>query len=526
MQNRCSYCHVKGHNRASCPVRKAKVAELRAKKEAGEMRGVLKRLQSRSWAEEIENEKNALEEISREAEDMDSKCKVINKVLERRQSELVELDKQIDSAPVEPINISAIRTSIESFESETKDNIKNKITSLDSKKQKEELATELGIELSHIPIDKLNKLRDRVKEIKTEKAKLESKHKLVSSQYENQEKKEKLLDGIPCGNKFPNCKFICDANKAMEGLPQLKEEAQELAERLHGLTEKLLIMDLSEIEEQLKKYDKLQGRINKSTAEAKQLGHRIEKYDLTNERIKSDLQGLRRKEALYEENKETIENLGTLCKERISLKKMISNKEKEIKSCKERLQHLFIEQGSTQTTMKALEENQQELEIMEKQWTAYDLFMQCVHPNGIPYNIIKRSLPLINEEIAKVLANIVEFEVFFDNADGKLDIYIKHPNYGPRPMSMGSGAEKTIAAMAIRLALISITNLPKSELFILDEPATALDQEHMEGFIRLLDMIKNQFKTVILISHLDSLKDVVDMTIDIQREGSYAKVRI
>ena len=163
---------------------------------------------------------------------------------------------------------------------------------------------------------------------------------------------------------------------------------------------------------------------------------------------------------------------------------------------------------------------------MEAQWTAYDLFMQCMHPNGIPYNIIKHSLPVVNEEIAKVLANIVEFETFFDNQDGKLDIYIKHPNYDPRPLSMGSGAEKTIAAMAIRLALISITNLPKSELFILDEPATALDQEHMEGYIRLLDMIKNQFKTVILISHLDSLKDVVDMTIDIQREGSYAKVRI
>ena len=32
---------------------------------------------------------------------------------------------------------------------------------------------------------------------------------------------------------------------------------------------------------------------------------------------------------------------------------------------------------------------------------------------------------------------------------------------------MGSGAEKTIAAMAIRLGLISIKNLPKSELFIL-----------------------------------------------------------
>ena len=91
---------------------------------------------------------------------------------------------------------------------------------------------------------------------------------------------------------------------------------------------------------------------------------------------------------------------------------------------------------------------------------------------------------------------------------------------------MGSGAEKTLASMAIRLALISITNLPKSELFILDEPATALDQEHMEGFTRLLRLIKNQFKTVILISHLDSLKDVVDKTIDIDKVDGYANVRI
>tara|TARA_Y100000592_G_scaffold3462_1_gene5020 strand:- start:1208 stop:1354 length:147 start_codon:yes stop_codon:yes gene_type:complete len=48
----------------------------------------------------------------------------------------------------------------------------------------------------------------------------------------------------------------------------------------------------------------------------------------------------------------------------------------------------------------------------------------------------------------------------------------------------------------------------------------------MEGLIRLLQMIKNQFKTVILISHLDSLKDVVDMTIDIEKVDGFAKVRI
>jgi DNA repair exonuclease SbcCD ATPase subunit len=41
-----------------------------------------------------------------------------------------------------------------------------------------------------------------------------------------------------------------------------------------------------------------------------------------------------------------------------------------------------------------------------------------------------------------------------------------------------------------------------------------------------LRLIKNQFKTVILISHLDSLKDVVDMTIDINKIDGYASVNI
>jgi len=91
-------------------------------------------------------------------------------------------------------------------------------------------------------------------------------------------------------------------------------------------------------------------------------------------------------------------------------------------------------------------------------------------------------------------------------------------------MEMGSGAEKTIAAMAIRLALLSVSSLPKSDIFILDEPGTSLDAENMDGFIHILDLVKSYFKTVFLISHLDSLKDCVDMQITIDKNGDYAHV--
>ena len=123
-----------------------------------------------------------------------------------------------------------------------------------------------------------------------------------------------------------------------------------------------------------------------------------------------------------------------------------------------------------------------------------------------------------------MLTNIVEFEIFFESEDKKLDIFIKHPQYEPRPIEMGSGAEKTIAAMAIRLALLSVSNLPKSNIFIMDEPATALDAENMDGFVRILDMVKNYYQTILLISHVDSLKDVADIAIDIEKKRGFAHV--
>ena len=142
----------------------------------------------------------------------------------------------------------------------------------------------------------------------------------------------------------------------------------------------------------------------------------------------------------------------------------------------------------------------------------------------ISYDIIKKKLPVINNEIAKVIANVVEFEVFFENEGKHLKVLIKHPKHEPRQIEMGSGAEKTIAAMAIRLALLSVSSLPKSNIFILDEPGTALDADNMDGFVRILELVRSYFKTVLLISHLDSLKDCVYVQITIDKKDGYAFV--
>jgi len=226
----------------------------------------------------------------------------------------------------------------------------------------------------------------------------------------------------------------------------------------------------------------------------------------------------------YNQNKKVIDGLEKLINERKTYENKIETKKDKIHACDEETLELVKQIGSYEEKVASLKQQHQEYKDLQNDYAAYDMLMQCMHPNGIAYDIIKKKIPVINQEIAKVLANIVEFEVFFETGGNKLDIFIKHPKHDERPIEMASGAEKTMGAMAIRLALLSVSSLPKSDLFILDEPGTALDEENMEGFIRILELIKVYFKNVLLISHLDSLKDCVDMQIVIEKKKGYAKV--
>ena len=228
------------------------------------------------------------------------------------------------------------------------------------------------------------------------------------------------------------------------------------------------------------------------------------------------------KETAYEENREAIENLEALITEQKTVGSLISGRTRDLNGCKTKINNLNRKVGSLEQKVENIKEQKQEFVDLREQFSAYDLYMRCMHPNGIAYDVIKKKLPVINQEIAKVLANLTNFEVLFEENGNKLEILIKHPAHEPRPLSMASGAEKTMAAMAIRLAFLSVSNLPTSDIMVLDEPGTALDEDHLQSFTQLLDMIKGYFKTTLLISHLDSLKDIADMTLDITRKNDYA----
>jgi DNA repair exonuclease SbcCD ATPase subunit len=495
-----------------------------AKEDIVDLRGALKSLEGKEFDEETKKAAKDLVWNQEQTEEHEAKCAQYKETIEELQSEVGELDEKISSIPAEIINIIDVKESISKHE-ELIESLKEVNKEVSKKIDLNQIYYEkIEAFLETFDIQEYRGKKDVIIAKRAELTQFIADLGIESDKKTRYIKKERLLNEVPCGSEFSHCKFIKDAYKAVGLMTESTQKIADLSIAINQKGEEIRGMDCDQVDDYIDKYTQVLEKKNTTATELAndQINFEKNKAELARQDI--SLVELRKKEGEYEENRETIENLETLNKEKKDKNKRLRKHQQELKACNEEILEFYKEHGSLEQKLNNLLEQQRELAELREEYAAYDLFMRCMHSNGISYDIIKKKLPIVNEEISKVLANVVDFEVFFDDDGKKLDIYLKHPKHDARPIEMGSGAEKTIAAMAMRLALLSVSSLPKSNIFILDEPATALDAENMDGFVRILEMVKNYYQTVFLISHVDSLKDIADITIDIDKKDGYAFV--
>ena len=496
----------------------------KAKEDAADMKGALKLLEGKEYDTDISDTTEALEQNFTAKDKQERKCRKYSEAITKTENIIIEIEQKIGSIPAEIINIVEVKEQQISKQKEI-ECLRDEIHQL-----KEECKTKRA---SHKRIKEvlddfdIESLREHQQEIDRKKVVLEGTNQTIEQQeyrLTQNKNKVKLLLEVPCGDEYSSCKFIKDAYKAQgnitvieQNLRELRKETEDLHGDIEGLDPKSVERKIQKYEEVLEMRDDIYNTINQNELVIEKNESRVSTLDLEVEKLQGKIEE-------YEENREAIENLEQLISEKVEQQNNLKGQQSILDDCNEEIIELIKERGSLEQKLENLVSQQEEMESLRDSYAAYDLFMRCMHTNGISLDVIKKKLPVINDEISKVLANVVDFEVFFESEANKLDIYIKHPKYEARPIEMGSGAEKTITAMAIRLALLSVSSLPKGSIFILDEPATALDAENMEGFIRIMDMVKSYYQTVLLISHVDSLKDVADVTIEIDKVGGFACV--
>jgi DNA repair exonuclease SbcCD ATPase subunit/DNA repair exonuclease SbcCD nuclease subunit len=493
--------------------------KFRLSKEAtSDLKGAIRKMSDRNFNDEITESNTELARIQTKLLNRQRLSEEKSLELLEQRSLLSNLEAQINSIPEEVIDIKQVLKNLKDIKKQAA------IIEVNLNKKKERMINEREVLqkienfVDGFDIEDVNGKKQVAAEFVQRLQQIEDDISEYESTKEVIKKKIELLKDAPCSHKLQNqCHFVSDARHAIDDSSRVKIGLNQLTLNRTTISGKLDKMNIHKLDEYSNKYYLLQEKNISKRDEVSKLKIDIERDKMKLFKANNLLENLEEKEQLYEQNKEAIENFEQLSLQKQQVVDNILLLEEECEIQKTELINLYTAVGRSEQKNTELTNQRDEFVDMQEEFTTADLYMRCMHANGISYDIIKKRLPLINDEISKILTTIVEFEVFFENDDKKLDILIKHPSHDARPIEMGSGAEKTIAAMAIRLALLNVSTLPKGDVFILDEPGTALDAENMEGFIRILDMIKTQFKTVLLISHLDSLKDIVDRQIMIEK---------
>jgi len=92
-------------------------------------------------------------------------------------------------------------------------------------------------------------------------------------------------------------------------------------------------------------------------------------------------------------------------------------------------------------------------------------------------------------------------------------------------LEMCSGMERFISGLAIRIALINVCNLPRPNFLVIDEGFGTLDNENLQSLYMLFAYLKTQFEFVMIISHIDSMRDAVDTIVEIKKVNGFSNVK-
>lgn len=172
--------------------------------------------------------------------------------------------------------------------------------------------------------------------------------------------------------------------------------------------------------------------------------------------------------------------------------------------------------------LEILRENLAEFENLSQKLQVYEYYTSAVHKDGVPSEIVKLALPFVNSEMRRILSTFnLPFiaEIEYDEVKQEIEIYVSKDvdKQDRNIIELASGAQQIICAMVLRIAFSNVSSVPSPNWFCLDEGLAALDGENIQLVPKLFEVLRAHFGLVIIISHLDSVKEMVEMVIPISQ---------
>ena len=227
----------------------------------------------------------------------------------------------------------------------------------------------------------------------------------------------------------------------------------------------------------------------------------------------------------YYKNEKTIEKNREIRAEIGEVRKKLDGIKKEIKTTNTNVLSLNGKVSSLQNQKETIEERINEVKDLEEQHRLFEYYLNSLGKDGVSYELISKALPMIEGEVNNILTQIVEFGMQLEMDGKNINAYIVYDDQ-KWSLEMCSGMERFISGLAIRIALINVCNLPRPNFLVVDEGFGTLDNENLTSLYMLFAYLKTQFDFVMIISHIDSMRDVVDSLLEVKKVNGFSSIKL
>ena len=497
-----------------------------ANEEISEVQAVLRNFSKTNYDEQLADVETNIDVLSDNLKDKRKEYKAIEKDVNILQKDILKLNKKI-----KPIDETV--TDINLLQSELKDN-------QELHKQTQTLFQEALHKISHIESTKTMTM-NQLEEFKNENI-LQKYNELESFRYDFdktdteidklKEEVQRKLDKIRKLGDLeydPECEycmnnvFVKDARETKKLLQDDKLQSDKLISKKNDLDSK--IKDLGEVEKKKEQFDKceelfeqLNNDLSSVETNRDHLGEKLVYIDEKNVIVEENIT------KYYEQEKDVVHNNKVkkdIAKQEVELDMTTTYLKSADKNVKETEIELKVSENQKKEIIKIIEEVQE----LEEKNVAYRYYLEAVKRDGVPYELISKALPAIENEVNNILSQLVDFTMTFDMDGKNINNYIVYDTDNTWPLDLSSGMERFISSLAIRVGLINVSNLPRGNFLAIDEGWGTMDSENLNSVYNLFQYLKTQFQFTLIVSHIDSMRDAVDTLLEIKKEGGYSSVK-
>ena len=329
--------------------------------------------------------------------------------------------------------------------------------------------------------------------------------------------REKLIKKFEEGTVCPTCNRSLDEVDHTEEIEKIKKEIEDIIKEME-----LNQIQFDLLKEQSERFDTLRTEFD--TYERNKL--RKERYELEVEQKQLEIDAKQLRLDRYEDNKKKLEDNQRIDSLVTALRTQIETANADIRVTgtniekhKNNITNMNDKIGINNDLIGKIKSEQELLSV-------FKIYLTIYGKNGISKVIMKNMIPLINQELYRLLVDSCHFILELNVTDkNEVEfIMIDTETRVAKPLNSGSGYERTISSLALRSVLTKISSLPKPNIVVMDEVFGKIADENLEMVGEFFKKIKSYFDHILVISHNSLIRNWSDNIIMIKKEENVSSI--